>query len=158
MDVNRMLADRKWNSHIYVCGPERLIDEVKARVEELDIPESEVHYEAFVVDTGGDPFTVDVEGLTDDVPRAKGGAIRDLKVGGEETLLQVLRKAGLEVGSSCEVGNCGTCRVGVRKGRIEHRGSGLPEDEKAGVGDGKDMLSCVSRGVGHIIVEILGDE
>ncbi len=78
-------------------------------------------------------------------------------MGEEESLLQVLRKAGLEVESSCEVGNCGTCRVGVKNGKILHRGSGLPEEEQAGVGDGKEMLSCVSRGVGHIVVELLAN-
>jgi ferredoxin len=61
----------------------------------------------------------------------------------------VLRDAGLEVSSSCEVGNCGTCRVEVLKGRIDHRGSGLMDWEK-----GTAMLSCVSRGIGSIVVDV----
>jgi ferredoxin len=41
------------------------------------------------------------------------------------TLLDVLRNAGFDIPSSCEVGNCGACRIGVQNGRIEHRGMGL---------------------------------
>jgi ferredoxin len=47
------------------------------------------------------------------------------------------------------VGNCGTCRISVVEGRVEHRGVGLPESEKE-----EAMLSCVSRGVGRVVVEI----
>jgi len=43
------------------------------------------------------------------------------------------------------VGNCGSCKIGVRKGKIEHRGTGLREEEKE-----TSMLSCVSRGIGKI--------
>ena len=72
-----------------------------------------------------------------------------LEVKEEQTLLDVLREAGLEIGSSCEVGNCGTCKVMVCKGKVEHRGTGLMELEKA-----SSMLSCVSRGIGKITIDL----
>jgi ferredoxin len=55
----------------------------------------------------------------------------------------------LDVDSSCEVGNCGTCKVDVCAGRVEHRGTGLLEAEKAAA-----MLSCVSRGIGTIVLDL----
>jgi len=41
--------------------------------------------------------------------------------------------------------------VGVKKGRIDHRGTALLDLEKE---EGNAMLSCVSRGIGHIILEL----
>jgi MOSC domain-containing protein YiiM/ferredoxin-NADP reductase len=142
LNVGRLLKERKWNSHVYICGPQRMIDGVLAAAKEVGMEDDEMHYETFKIDAGGDPFIVDV-----DVEGEAGK--KGLNVGAEETLLQVLRKSGFEIGSSCEVGNCGTCRIGLKSGRVEHRGSALNEEEK-----GREVLSCVSRGVGHIIVEV----
>lgn len=73
-----------------------------------------------------------------------------MEVGSEETLLQVLRKVGLDMDSSCEVGNCGTCNVKVCEGNVLHRGVGLEDEDEGEMG----MLSCVSRGIGHILIEV----
>lgn len=136
MDIKGILKDRAWNSFVYACGPKRMIDDVVESAEVLGMGKDELHVEAFEIETGGDPFTVEVKGTG-----------KRLEVEGDKTLLQVLREAGLEVDSSCETGNCGTCRV-VCEGKVEHRGSGLEEEEK-----GKAMLSCVSRGVGHLVID-----
>jgi MOSC domain-containing protein YiiM/ferredoxin-NADP reductase len=137
MDILRILQDRKWNSFVYVCGPQRLIDDVVRSSNACGMTQDEVHYEAFQIATSGDPFTVELK-------QSK----KTLEVPAEKTLLQVLRDAGLEVESSCEAGNCGTCRIEVCGGAVEHRGSALSEEDK-----GKAMLSCVSRGVKHILID-----
>jgi len=97
-----------------------------------------LHFEKFEISTSGDPFTAQLA-----------ESKKKIEVNGEQTLLDALREAGLDVPSSCEAGNCGTCRVGVKGGRIEHRGTGLTEDEKC-----SSMLSCVSRGIGDIVLEL----
>lgn len=135
LDVPRILNEADESTHVYVCGPERLMKEVTDTAQELKLPEANVHFEAFTAATSGEPFQVEVFEISGKV----------LEVKAEETLLEVLRDAGFDVPSSCEVGNCGSCKVGVRKGRIEHRGTGLREDEKE-----TSMLSCVSRGIGKI--------
>ncbi|KAH6683117.1 MOSC domain-containing protein [Halenospora varia] len=140
MDIQKILKGRAWNSYIYTCGPDRMIDSITRSAAALAIPASDIHYEAFHIEKGGDLFTVSVKG-------SKKGKI---EVGGEETLLEALRKEGWDVDSSCETGNCGTCRVEVCGGNVEHRGSGLSEEEK---GKGNVMLSCVSRGVGHLVID-----
>jgi ferredoxin-NADP reductase len=138
MDIPRILENRKWNSFVYVCGPQRMIDASIRAANACGVSGTEIHYEAFQMATSGDPFTVQV----------KSG--KEFKVDAEQTLLQVLREAGFDVDSSCETGNCGTCKVDVCSGKVEHRGSALNEEEKE---DGKAMLSCVSRGIGHIVVD-----
>jgi MOSC domain-containing protein YiiM/ferredoxin-NADP reductase len=137
MNVLRLLQERKWNGFVYVCGPQRLIDDVVRSSNACGVGEDEIHYEAFQIATSGDPFTVELK-----------QSQKTLEVPAEKTLLQVMREAGLEVDSSCEAGNCGTCRLEVCSGQVEHRGSALSGEDKA-----KAMLSCVSRGVGHIVID-----
>lgn len=139
MDIPAIMKNMGWNSHVYVCGPSRMMDEALRVSKEAGLTEADIHFEAFAADTTGDPFEVEV---------ANRGS-KKLQVGEEETLLEVLKKHFDDVASSCEVGNCGTCKVSVKCGNVEHRGTALMEDEK------KDsMLSCVSRGMGKIVIEI----
>ncbi|KAK8056627.1 hypothetical protein PG993_001854 [Apiospora rasikravindrae] len=139
MDVPAIINNLGWNSHVYVCGPKRMMDEALRVSKEAGLTEADIHFEAFAADTTGDPFEVEVAN--------RGG--KKLQVGEEETLLEVLKKNFDDIPSSCEVGNCGTCKVSLKRGNVEHRGTALMEDEK------KDsMLSCVSRGMGKIVIEI----
>ncbi|KAH8808082.1 MOSC domain-containing protein [Xylogone sp. PMI_703] len=137
MDIPGLIKKRKWNTHIYVCGPQRMVDEVLRAGKECGMPLDELHFEAFQIETSGDPFIVELKKSN-----------KTLHVDGDKTLLEVMRAARLEVDSSCETGNCGTCRVEVCSGRVEHRGSALTEDDKRTA-----MLSCVSRGVGHLVID-----
>ncbi|KAI9055797.1 hypothetical protein LZ554_000737 [Drepanopeziza brunnea f. sp. 'monogermtubi'] len=145
MDIKGILKARTWNSMVYVCGPRRMIEDVQRCARELGMgegggdEEAEIHYEAFQADNTGDPFSVEVGGQES----------RVLDVPGEKTLLQVLREEGMEIDSSCEVGNCGACKVLVRDGVVQHRGSALSAEEKRGGA----MLSCCSRGVGMLRIE-----
>jgi MOSC domain-containing protein YiiM/ferredoxin-NADP reductase len=126
------------NAHVYCCGSDRLQNAIVDTANSLGMSSDNLHFESFAVATSGDPFVAEL---------ADSG--RTLEVEGEKTLLDALREAGLDIPSSCEAGNCGTCRVGVKSGRIEHRGTGLMEDEKCSA-----MLSCVSRGIGTIVLEL----
>lgn len=114
-----------------------MMDEALRVTGAAGIGPEEVHFEAFAADTGGDPFKAIVANRNDTT----------VKVGGEESLLEALqRRFGA---SSCEVGNCGTCRVKLKAGRVEHRVTSLLNEDKAG-----HMLSC-SRGNGRIIIELI---
>ncbi|KAK6864144.1 hypothetical protein PG990_006419 [Apiospora arundinis] len=139
MDIPAIMKNMGWNSHVYICGPKRMMDEALRVSQEAGLTETDIHFEAFAADTTGDPFEVEV---------ANRGS-QKLHVGEEETLLEVLRRNFDDIPSSCEVGNCGTCKVSLKCGNVEHRGTALMEDEK------KDsMLSCISRGMGKIVIEI----
>ncbi|KAL4860885.1 hypothetical protein BDV12DRAFT_181006 [Aspergillus spectabilis] len=137
-DTRAVLSKINDQTHVYCCGPQRLQTSVSITAVELGINPLNLHFEAFEAATSGDPFTAQL-------------ADSDISVDVEEnqTLLDVLREAGFDIPSSCEAGNCGTCKVGVKQGRIDHRGTGLPEAEKCSA-----MLSCVSRGVGTVVLEL----
>jgi len=141
LDVGSVVRGLPWNSRISFCGPRRLMDEALRETKAAGLGGDDVHFEAFEADASGDPFEA--------VVANRGGRV--VAVGGEETLLEVLRRqfGDDDVASSCEVGNCGTCKIPVKEGRIEHRGTALSDDERA-----NSMLSCVSRGVGRITIEL----
>lgn len=139
LDVRRIVETMPWNSQLYFCGPKSLMDEAARETKAHGIAEKEVHFEAFEADVSGEPFEA--------VVANKGGRV--IKVGEDETLLECLQKQFGEVDSSCCVGNCGTCKVSLKDGQVDHRGTALAEEEKA-----TSMLSCVSRGIGRITIEI----
>jgi ferredoxin-NADP reductase len=139
MDIRKIVQERSWNSQLYVCGPDRMMSAAQEAVKEFGVADGEVHFEAFGADVSGDPFEVEVANRPGKV----------LTVKEDETLLDVLRREFDEIPSSCEVGNCGTCKVDLKSGQVDHRGSALSEEEKT-----LAMLACVSRGVGRIAIEI----
>ncbi|KAF2847456.1 3-chlorobenzoate-3,4-dioxygenase reductase subunit [Plenodomus tracheiphilus IPT5] len=138
MNISSILSHADSRTHIYTCGPARLMDAVTSVVHSNNIPETSLHVETFTVTTSGDPFTAELK-----------QSAKIVEIAATQSLLDALRAAGMEVESSCEVGNCGTCKVDVCGGRVEHRGTGLLEDEK-----GESMLACVSRGVGRIVIDL----
>lgn len=138
MDLEDILTHADSRTHIYTCGPIRLMDAVAAIAKQFDIPNALVHMERFTVTTSGDPFTVELK-------QSK----KIVEVGATETLLDALKGVGMDVDSSCEVGNCGACKVEVCSGRVKHQGTGLLDEEKSGA-----MLACVSRGVGKVVLDL----
>jgi len=138
LEISDIIRKASTRTHIYACGPPRLMDDVKVAARTLGLPSSNIHFEAFTAMTSGDSFVAELA-----------ESKKEIEVKEEQTLLDVLRDAGFDIPSSCEVGNCGTCRVGIRSGRVEHRGTGLLEGEKKGA-----MLSCVSRGIGKIVLDM----
>ncbi|TVY17254.1 Phthalate 4,5-dioxygenase oxygenase reductase subunit [Lachnellula arida] len=138
LDIPGILEKQNERTHVYVCGPGRLLAAVTTAAKDLNFPSSNIHSEAFAVETSGDPFSVKL---------GKSGGTLDVKA--EESLLDVLRDAGFDIPSTCEVGNCGSCKVDVCSGKVDHRGTGLPQEEKKGA-----MLSCVSRGVDRITLDL----
>ncbi|XXH02021.1 hypothetical protein Hte_008386 [Hypoxylon texense] len=124
---------------VYCCGPVSLLATTRELTTKLGYPRSQTHFEDFgSATTGtGEPFEAEIK-TTGEV----------LQVPQEKSLLQVLNEAGFGLDSSCLVGNCGTCMVELCKGKVEHQGTALEEEQKE-----TSMLSCVSRGKGRIVID-----
>ncbi|KAK2745325.1 hypothetical protein FQN55_006230 [Onygenales sp. PD_40] len=138
LDIPNLLDAQEAYTHVYCCGPDRMVDEVASAAKSLGWDEGRVHFEAFSTDSSGDPFVAKLVESN-----------KSVNVGPNQSLLEALREAGLDIDSSCEAGNCGTCRVDYKCGRIDHRGTALLEAEKK-----ESMLACVSRGVGVVELEL----
>lgn len=114
---------------VYACGPAAMLALIRERLAGRN--DIGLHYERFaappVVD--GSPFTATLT------------SGRRIAVAADETLLAALRSAGVDAPYSCQQGFCGTCRVRVTEGVVQHRDTLLTEPEReAGL-----MLTCVSR-------------
>jgi len=141
LDISDILqwAKSTPKTHIYTCGPTRLMTVLTSIASTLSFPPENLHFEAFTTLAAGLPFSVELA-------KSK----KKLEVKADQSLLEVLREVGMDVPSSCEAGNCGTCKVKVKCGEVEHKGWALLDSERK---EG-DMLSCVSRGVGTIVLDL----
>ena len=137
-ELKKVLADQPLGTHIYICGPASLIDATNTTAEEMGIPLSMVHYEEFAAPKPGAPFVVEIKSSGKTVP-----------VGPEESLLEALENANVDVPNLCRGGVCGQCVCAVVEGDIEHRDSFLSDDEKLA---GRLVMPCVSRARSERIV------
>lgn len=131
-DFVQMVAQAPANTHFYCCGPTSLMEDFGKAAR--DIPRERVHTESFTpVEAGGSDlggFTVVLErsGITLFVPQG-------------ETILNVVRAAGIAPIAMCEEGTCGTCEVAVLDGVPRHRDHVLSEEDKE---EGATMMICCS--------------
>lgn len=123
-------------THMSVCGPPAMIDELLATARDHGWPEHRLHSERFtgVQAPAGEPFRVRL---------ARSGGTLDVAAG--TPLLDALEAAGVAVPSLCRQGVCGECRVGVLAGRPDHHDLHLSPAERA---RGDVMMACVSRCAG----------
>lgn len=117
--------------HVYCCGPKPLMDSVRGMTGHW--PSENIHFESFGAETKSvaenAPFTVRLVKSNE-----------TLEVGARESILDALRRHGHRVASSCEAGTCGSCRVGLLAGEVDHRDLVLDEDEQQ-----NEIMICVSR-------------
>ena len=131
--VDDLLAGARPTTAVYVCGPTGMLDAVRvARNEHANAP---VHYERFspppVVD--GAPFELELA-------RSK----RLLNVPANRSALDVMLDHDPTTPYSCQQGYCGTCKVKVLAGQVDHRGRTVVGDD--------EMLVCMSRAKGDRLV------
>ena len=133
-------ALEKPKGHIYCCGPAPLMDAVRDMTGHWS--QTAVHFEAF---TDGHTIKPDDEAFT--VKIASSGQIIEVPVG--TPILEALRKGGHDVPYSCASGSCGSCRVKLVSGDVDHRDFVLQDYEKS-----SNIMVCVSRGRGEIVIDI----
>lgn len=133
------------DSEAYLCGPIGLLEAAKTAWAAAGRPVSRLRYEVFG-DSGlfaEKPFTVDILNRDLSVP-----------VRPDQTLLEALLEAGVDLIYDCQRGECGLCAVTVleRDAQIDHRDVFLSTAEKA---ENHRMCACVSRLTeGHAVIDI----
>jgi len=140
--LERILDRQQLGTHISTCGPPPMMDAVIGAARRHGWPPSRVHLERFRLDLGpAEPFAVRL---------AHSG--RDLQVAAEESLLESLENAGVEVRYLCRQGVCGECRTGVLAGVPDHRDVYLTAEERAG---NAAIMPCVSRcAAGPLVLDL----
>jgi vanillate O-demethylase ferredoxin subunit len=104
LDVAALLRDPPPGTHLYYCGPAGLMDAVARAATHW--PPRTVHCEYFKGPAAAIPEMVG-EDLPFRVRLAKSGG--EYEVRADESIARALRRHGVKVDTSCELGYCGTC-------------------------------------------------
>jgi len=140
-DLSALLLGREPGTHVYICGPESLIEGVCSTARALGWPESLIHFEAFAAPEPGEPFRVTL---------ARSG--KAVEVGSDESLLEALERAGVAVPNLCRGGVCGQCVTPVVEGEVDHRDHFLSAEERR---CSRSIMPCVSRAIGkHLTLDL----
>lgn len=128
------------DADVYACGPGLLL----AALEEYAAARPGTH---LVLER----FTGDGDAVRDGdhafvVALADG---TEIPVAADQTMLEALTQAGIQMLSSCQEGVCGTCETAVLAGEPDHRDHVLSDDERM---SGEMVMPCVSRCRGERIV------
>lgn len=131
--VDDLLSEAGPTTAVYVCGPSAMLEAVRlARDEHTGAP---LHYERF------SPPPV-VDGVPFELELARSRQV--LSIPSNRSALDVMLDRDPTTPYSCRQGFCGTCKVKVLAGQVDHRG-------RIAVGD-DEMLVCVSRAGGERVV------
>lgn len=142
LDMNALLARPAPDTHFYVCGPSGFMDAAIATARQCGWSEDHIHREYFSADVK----TSDADAGFD-VRIASTGRV--IAVGRDETVVQALSAAGVEVMTSCEQGVCGTCITRVLDGEPDHRDCYLTDEERA---RNDQFTPCCSRSKSPVLV------
>ena len=142
IDFAREFARLSPGAEAYVCGPIGMLEAARVAWRDSGRKLSRLVYETF-----GSSGRHAAETFTARVPNSD----TVVSVAANETLLAALDRAGVEVISDCQRGECGLCALTVLSctGEIDHRDVFLSEEQHAA---NNKICICVSRVVGGEIV------
>jgi dimethylamine monooxygenase subunit B len=138
--VVSLLERQPLGTHVYVCGPQRMIEAVLGSARASGWPNQNMHAERFLAPPGGAPFLVRL---------ARSGIT--IKVAEHQSVLEAVEATGVEPPYLCRGGACGQCETAVVScdGTLIHNDHYLStQDRQSG---GKIMI-CVSRLRGRELV------
>lgn len=136
IDLESEIAGLPEGAELYVCGPLGMLNAVKQAWAQAGRPTSRLRYEVFG-DNGKfaeTPFQVNVANTDITV-----------QVRSDQSLLDALITAGVEMIYDCQRGECGLCAVKILdlgEAAVDHRDVFFSEEEKH---ENQHMCSCVSR-------------
>lgn len=133
LELDALLLDQPLGTHLYVCGPEPMIDWALETARAEGWPEESLHSEQFGAPPIGRAFTVKLA-------RSK----REIPVGPQQSILEALEQHGIDAQFLCRGGACGQCetRVLAHEGELQHNDHYLTDAERK---SGEKIMICMSR-------------
>ena len=122
-------------TELYMCGPIRLMDAVRRSWQDAALPPANLRYETFGSSGWFEPEEF--------VARIPGRGV-ETTVRTDETLLEALTRAGVDLMYDCRKGECGLCLLDVSsvEGTLDHRDVFLSRDQQS---EDRCLATCVSR-------------
>lgn len=144
LDVDSLAASLRDGEHLYCCGPDPLMQAVKAAT--ADIPASRIHFEWFSApEPASDAHPQTLERFSVTLQRSG----LSIEVGPDQSILEALEAHGIDVPFSCRSGICGTCETTICSGVPDHRDHVLSDAEQA---SGNTLMICISRSLSESLV------
>lgn len=142
LDLSSLIQRQPHGTHLYVCGPEGLMSEAIGVAERLGWPAETIHFERFGAPAlkGDAPFKL--------IAQRSG---RTLEVGADETILESLERAGIQVQFACRAGSCGSCETRVVSGTPIYRNSIQTAAERA---EASRIMPCIDRAKGPLTLDV----
>lgn len=137
LDLNYLLSKPKPNVHVYVCGPQRLINAVRNIAKAQGWLPEQIHFESF----GAQALTTD---HSFKVRLAKSNKV--VTIPADRSILDTLLDEGISIPHQCKRGECSMCTTTVLAGKPDHRDMCLNQEDRTTA-----MCVCVSRAQGKEI-------
>jgi len=143
VDIGAEIARLQLDGEFYVCGPIGMLEDARRGWQRSGRPVDQLRFETFG-NSGrfaSEPFKVRIPRLG-----------REIDVPVNQTVLDALESAGVEVIFDCRKGECGLCALPILEveGIVDHRDVFFSEEEKAA---NTKLCTCVSRVIGSITVD-----
>lgn len=141
LDLPSLMHSQAPDTLVYLCGPRSMIDAARHAAIDAGINEGAIHVELFSTpetDGGDSAFEVEI---------SQSGQV--INVAADQSIIDALESAGIDVMYDCQRGDCGICQCDVVSGTPDHRDVVLSEAERA---SGKVMQICVSRALSTRLV------
>ena len=141
VDIPAEIAKLDPEGEFYVCGPIGMLEDAKKAWAASGRPVDKLRFETFG-SSGRRPSVA----FTAKIPRLG----KEIAVGANETLLEALEAAGVDMIFDCRRGECGLCALPILEvdGEVDHRDVFFSDAEKA---TNAKLCTCVSRVYGASI-------
>jgi vanillate O-demethylase ferredoxin subunit len=140
-DLETEIAKLSPTAEIYVCGPLGMLDAVRRHWHAAGRSRARLHFETFgnSGSAPAQPFVVRLPALGLDVPVAE-----------NQSMLDALQAAGVEMMADCRRGECGLCQVDVldADADLDHRDVFFSDAQRR---DNRKLCACVSRALGGTV-------
>lgn len=142
LDIATLLKQQPDGAHLYYCGPAGFMETVKNASSHWR--EGAVHFEFFEP-----PPSAPAETRNCDFHIVVASSGATYSVGTDESIVEVLRREGVAVETSCDAGVCGTCKTRYLGGEPIHSDYVLTDTEHA-----QWMTPCCSRARGTLVLDL----
>jgi len=131
LNLDTLLSKPKTATHVYVCGPIRLINAVREISEINKWSDTNIHFESFGINTINDNTPIELTLKRSDIK---------LAVPTDKSILDHLLDNGINIAHQCKRGECGLCVTTVLEGAPDHKDVFLNSEQRR-----NSMCICVSR-------------
>ena len=119
------------DAQYWVCGPGGMISTVRQALMAIDVPVERIHSESFGSPDASQEATVQgVASTLEIVSGLQPGGPVPVSVAADETLLDAMRRQGVQAPHACMAGVCSACRARLVEGEVQHKSTFALDDQE----------------------------